>query len=313
MASEFPIPIICGPTGSGKSAVASKIAAAYSVEIVSADSRQIIKYLEIGTAKPTTQQRSICPIHMLDLIDPGERYSAFQYAKDARQAINDILSRDRLPVIVGGTGLYLRALTDGVIEIDNSDPVIRERLEREMDKVGSEVMHDRLKQLDPHQAEQIHPNNKVRVIRAIEICELAGMSKTDLIKQGNSTGSDLQFEYHCINPPRDQLYGAINERVDLMMRSGLLAEVEKLTKNGLKQRLRLSNVIGYEELLDHLEGKLSLDQAVAMIKQNSRRYAKRQVTWFKKQPGCQYYSYPEQLFNVLAKSEQYQSTDGEKS
>ena len=188
------IPVICGPTASGKTAIAVSLASSFPIEIVSADSRQIIRRLDIGTAKPTADERKAVRFHLLDLIDPGERYSAYQFIEDADATISDIVSRKRIPVIVGGTGLYLRALVDGVIEIESDNPEIRERLQKEMDTIGPEMMHRRLAQIDPAEARAIHPNNRIRVLRALEIYELTHQPKSKLMASGAYKKS--RYEYY---------------------------------------------------------------------------------------------------------------------
>ncbi len=298
---EKKIPIICGPTGSGKSAAAIELAREFPVEIVSADSRQIIKHLDIGTAKPTREERRQVEVHLLDLIEPGERYSAYRYIDDAGIAIEKVLSAGKIPVVVGGTGLYLRALTEGVVEIDSDDNSVREKLEQDMNKIGSEEMHEKLKAVDPAEAGRIHPNNKVRVIRALEIYHLTGKPKSELIAEGAYKRCDHAFEYFCLAPPRERLYERINQRVDRMMAGGLLEEVSSLLASGLENQLRKANVIGYSELLDHINGNLSLPEAVNSIKQNSRRYAKRQLTWFRKQAGCAFFEDSESLLASAGK------------
>jgi tRNA dimethylallyltransferase len=278
-----PIPIICGPTGSGKTEIAIELAKQFPVEIVSADSRQIIKHLNIGTAKPTAAQQQRVPFHLIDIIEPGERYSAFRFIDDANQAIADILQRRRIPVVVGGTGLYLRALTEGVVEIEKDDLSIRQQLEEEMERLGQHQMYDRLLQVDPLEAAKLHPKNKVRVIRALEIYYLTGKSKSEFIATESHRKSPHCFEYFCLIPQRQALYSAIDTRADRMMQHGLMDELQQLCRLGLKERIRKANVIGYNELLDHLDGKFTLSEAVGLIRQNSRRYAKRQITWFRHQ------------------------------
>lgn len=283
------IPIICGPTGSGKTAAALKLAGLYPVEVVSADSRQLIRHLNIGTDKPDPEQRRAVNFHMLDLIEPGEKYSAYRFIDEAESAIRDILKRKHIPVVVGGTGLYLRALTEGVVEIDGENEDIRTRLEQEMDKVGPEQMHDKLRAVDPVEAGQIHPHNKVRVIRALEIYYLTGVSKSELIRSGAYRKSSRRYKYFCLAPPRDELYLRINDRVERMIVAGLVDEVRLLLDKGLGQAVLKSNVIGYNETIEHLNGNLSLSEMVSSIKQNSRRYAKRQMTWFRRVPECDYF------------------------
>lgn len=300
MAEHHPtIPIICGPTASGKTGVAIELSRTIPLEIVSADSRQIIRQLDIGTAKPTAEERAAVPMHLIDIIEPGERYSAFQFIDDATAAIEDILSRNRLPVIVGGTGLYLRALTEGVVEIQEPDFEIRERLETDIAAGRAEEMYAELKKVDPLEAAKIHPNNHVRLVRALEIYYMTGKPKSELIATGAYRKAKYEFACFCLMPPREGLYAVINQRVDRMMRAGLLGELQGLIESGREEAVRKANVIGYQELLDYLAGKQSLAEAVALIKQNSRRYAKRQMTWFRHQGGITFFSSPEDMLTGL--------------
>ena len=301
MAEAVKIPIICGPTGSGKTAVAVELAGRWPLEIVSADSRQIVRRLNIGTAKPTPPQAAAVKFHLIDLIEPGERYTAFRFIDDANAAIRMILDGGKIPVVVGGTGLYLRALTEGVVEIESQEMAIRDRLEREMEAEGSSKMHERLEKIDPLSAAAIHPNNRVRIIRALEIFYLTGKSKSELAATGAYKKSEHEFEYFCLMPPRPQLYADLNARVDDMMRQGLLDEVRSLVDAGLGNAVRSANVIGYKEMLDYLDGKCSLPEAVNLLKQNTRRYAKRQVTWFRHQTEARLYSDAEGLKKDLVR------------
>jgi tRNA dimethylallyltransferase len=293
------IPIICGPTACGKTALALSLATEYPIEIVSADSRQLVKYLNIGTAKPTIEERSLVPFHLIDLIEPGERYSAFRFINDASRAIEQIIHRDHIPVIVGGTGLYLRALTDGVVETEEQDMNIRQQLEEEYNQLGAEVLHNRLSQIDPVEAVRIHPNNRVRVIRALEIFMLTGKTKSELTATGTYRKSNFDFEYFCLTPKREYLYKRINDRVDFMVGTGLIDEIRLLIDRGLKEGMRKANIIGYNEILDYLEGKLSFEEAVSFMKQSTRHYAKRQMTWFRKQKDCKYFSSEDELVKEL--------------
>ncbi len=293
------IPVICGPTASGKTGVAVALAKEFPVEIVSADSRQIIKYLDIGTAKPTPEERAQAVFHLVDSIDPGVRYSAFQFVTDANRVIDDIYTRNRIPLVVGGTGLYLRALTDGIVEIHSDDFSIREQLEQDMEKLGPQAMFERLEQIDPLEAASLHPNNKVRVIRALEIFYLTGKTRSELSATSEQHKSPYSFTYYCLSPDRELLYERINTRVDEMIAQGLLQEIQTLIDSGWKEALRRANVIGYSELLDYLEGLCTLDDAVATIKRNTRRYAKRQTTWFRHQTDCMFYKSAEELSEVL--------------
>lgn len=277
------VPILAGPTGSGKTSLAVELAREYPIEIVSADSRQIIRQLSIGTAKPTAADRQQAPTHLIDVVDLGQRYSAFQFMSDASFAILEIFGRGKLPLVVGGTGLYIKALMEGVVEIEGDDLGIRDRLEAELADQGAEVLHARLREIDPLEAAKIHPHNEVRLIRALELFELTGTPKSELIAWTKHRRPPFAFELVILNPPRDVLYERINARVDQMFADGLLREVKGLIESSQAQLLRSANVIGYNELLDHFNGNLSLAEAVHLTKQNHRRYAKRQITWFRGQ------------------------------
>ncbi|MFZ1683574.1 MAG: tRNA (adenosine(37)-N6)-dimethylallyltransferase MiaA [Candidatus Zixiibacteriota bacterium] len=293
------VPIICGPTGSGKSSVVHKLAKIRPIEVISADSRQLVRHLDIGTAKPSQSERQEVPYHLIDLIEPGERYSAFRFIGDATRTISEIRKRGHLPVIVGGTGLYLRALTEGVVEIEEPDFALREKLEKEAEEVGSEQMHARLKAIDPLEAAKIHPNNRVKIIRALEIYYLTGKTKSELTASGSYRRGQDQYAYYCLAPIRELLYDRINARVDQMIAQGWREEVSRLAQAGFSARIRAANIIGYSELLDVEEGVLSLEEALARTKQETRRYAKRQLTWFRNQTDARFFKDGKELQDFL--------------
>lgn len=299
MADDSPVIILCGPTGSGKTGIAVELASEFPIEIVSADSRQIISGLDIGTAKPTRFEREAVSFHLLDLIRPGERYTAFRFMDDANAAIAGIRARGRVPLVVGGTGFYLRALTEGIVEIAEEDLSIRDRLEAEMTELGAEAMYERLQQIDPLEAARLHPNNRVRVIRALEIFNLTGRTRSELAVTGRYRKAEYAFAYFCLAPHREELYRQIDQRVDRMVADGLLAEVEQVAATFGEESLRAANVLGYNELLDYIAGRLSFEAAIARIKQNHRRYAKRQTTWFRHQVNCRYFANRASILQAL--------------
>ncbi len=302
MAETLPIPIICGPTGSGKTAAALALCDKFPFEIVNADSRQIMRHLEVGTAKPTAEERRRAVFHLIDIIEPGETYSAMRFLTDATRVIKGITARGNRPLVVGGTGLYLRALAEGIVQMESDDIAIREELQAEFDHLGNDAMYDKLLAVDPLEAAKVHPNNIVRVMRALQIHRQTGKSKSELMATGVYQTSGYQYQFFCLQPERAVLYDSINRRVDKMLESGLEAEVRRLVNDGMAPAIRRSNVIGYNEMLDYIDGVWKLDEAVAMIKQNSRQYAKRQMTWFRHQAECQFFVEQNGLIDRLTSS-----------
>ncbi len=255
----------------------------------------MVRHLDIGTAKPSFEERQLVPHHLIDILDPGARYSAYRFIADASEAIAGILGRGRKPILVGGTGFYLRSLSDGVVEIQSEDMTVREELEGELRRLGPEKMYERLMEIDPLEAGRIHANNQVRVLRALEIFRISGKTKSELNATGVYRKSPHRYEYFCLAPNRTLLYERINGRVGAMMKAGLLQEINVLIERGHKERIRAANIIGYNELLDFIDGLVTFEEALRIIKQNTRRYAKRQMTWFRRQSGCRFYSCSEPL------------------
>lgn len=271
---------VCGPTASGKTAYAIKTALEYGGEIVSCDSMQIYKYMNIGTAKATEEERALIPHHMIDFVDPWTDYSVAEFVKDARCAIDDILSRGKLPVLCGGTGLYIDSVINNIdYPEEERDDEYREQLYKIVEEKGNEFVHQMLKEVDFEAAEKIHPNNVKRVIRALEICKTSGMTKTEADRLSIKTPL-YDAEIVGLTMDRERLYERINRRVDIMMEQGLCQEVEALLKMEVPRKSTAMQAIGYKELIGYLEGKCSLLEAVEKIKLESRRYAKRQMTWF---------------------------------
>ncbi len=293
-------PIICGPTASGKTSVVYHLSEMFDIELVSVDSRQIYKYLDIGTGKPNQADREKVVHHLIDIIEPGVRYSSYQFLLDADRIIGDIIRRGKVPILVGGTGFYMTALIDGVVRIEQEDKAIRLRLEQELMEKGSGHLHQRLEQIDPEDAKVVHPNNYVRLIRALEIYELTGKTRTELKRENKQECSQYKFMCYALLPERDWLYRTINMRVDQMIEDGWVDEVKELVESGWELKIRRSNVIGYSELIDHLKGAVSLESVIESIKQNTRQYAKRQYTWFRNQLEAEAYSNAEALIEAVS-------------
>ena len=273
---------VAGPTASGKSALGMALAEALRGEIVCMDSMQVYKRMDIGTAKPTREERSRIPHHLVDILEPWEPYTVARYAQDARRAIEGILERGNVPVLVGGTGFYLRALTHGLnLGGVRSDPDVRRQLKAmAADAEGKRKLHDRLRAVDPVSAERLHENDVTRVSRALEVYELTGIP---LSKQEQPV-FESPFDFCILGTAmeRGALYARINARADEMMRLGLLNEVKALLDGGVPPQAQAMQGIGYKELVSVMTEKRPLSDAVSEVKRNSRRYAKRQLTWFRR-------------------------------
>ena len=273
---------VVGATASGKSALGMELAETLSGEIVCMDSMQIYRRMNIGTAKPTVDERARIPHHLVDILEPWERYTVAQYAQDAKRAITEIAGRGKVPVLVGGTGFYLQALTQGLhLGGVESDHAVRDRLKASaQDEEGRKRLHDRLKAVDPDTAARLHPNDLARVSRALEVYELTGVP----ISAQEQPPFENPFEF-CIfgtTMERSVLYRRIDARVDRMMADGLLGEVESLLREGLPPESQAMQGIGYKELVPVLTENRPLADAVVSVKLNSRHYAKRQLTWFRR-------------------------------
>lgn len=279
---KIPLLVICGPTASGKTAVAVELAKIYSGEVISADSMQIYKELSISTAKPTEAEMLGIPHHMTDFLSPDEPFSVADYVKMARECITDVHNRGKLPVIAGGTGLYINSLIDNItFDHISSDNSMRADLEREAREMGAEHMHKRLEALDPAAAAAIHQNNVIRVIRAIEMYMLTGRTGEDNRAESRLKPSPYDvcmIGLTCFD--RQVLYDRINRRVDQMVKDGLVDEVRRVYE--AYDTWTAFNAIGYKELIPYIKGECSLEEAIGKIKQETRRYAKRQLTWFRR-------------------------------
>ncbi|MFH1007727.1 MAG: tRNA (adenosine(37)-N6)-dimethylallyltransferase MiaA [Candidatus Latescibacterota bacterium] len=291
MKNNQPVLVIVGPTGVGKTGFSLELVERLGGEIVSADARQAVRLMDIGTAKPSLSDRERVPHHLLDIVDPDEKLTAGEYARQAVQAIQRIRDRGKTPVVVGGSGLYIRALTEGLFEEspwngkwaeeghESPSGGIRKRLESRAALEGSAGLHGELKRVDPRAAVRIHPNDLQRILRALLVFEMTGHPISDL-QGARQAGFEPRMVGLALD--REALYRRIDIRVDAMIRDGLVVEVRGLLKSGYGPELNALASVGYQEVLPYLEGRESLGDTIEAIKRNTRRYAKRQMTWFRR-------------------------------
>ena len=289
--TKIPLIVVAGPTASGKTSLAIDIAKTLDGEIVCADSMQIYKYMDIGTAKATKEEQAQCPHHLMDIVEPDCEFSVADYTELAHKTISDIVSRGKAPIMCGGTGLYIDSVVNDVEfgEFEN-DYTLRRELEELAKKEGSQRLIDMLSEFDPLSAKKLHPNNLKRIIRAIEFYKVSGIPISEhqhMTKLKESRYNAVEF---IIDRERYELYDRINRRVDIMMDEGLTDEVKTLMDRGYSPELNSMQGIGYKELIAYFNGKSTLDEAVDAIKQNSRRYAKRQLTWFRRNENIHWLS-----------------------
>jgi tRNA dimethylallyltransferase len=291
--------VIVGPTASGKTAFGIALARELGGEIVSADSQQVYRELEIGTAKPAAEERAAVPHHLIDFAEPTEVLSAGRYARLADEQIAAICARGRLPIVVGGTGLWVRALLFGIAEIPPADAELRARLEALAEREGRRALHARLAAVDPESAAAIPPGNAVRVIRALEIYELTGEKPSVVRARHGFAKLRYRARVFGISPPREALYRRIDQRARAMFESGLIEEVKGLVARGLRDAPALK-ALGYPQALAVVEGRVSVEEAIAATAQASRHYAKRQLTWFRADPLVQWLEWPPDALALAA-------------
>ena len=274
--------VICGPTASGKTALSIKLAKEINGEIISSDSMQIYKDMDIGTAKPSEEEMQGIPHHLIGFIEPNQRYSVAEFKKIAEEKIEEILAKGKTPIIVGGTGLYVDSLIYG-IEYQNIefDEKYRNELEERVEKEGLEKLYEEAKKIDPQAIEKISINDKKRILRILEIYKATGKNKTE--QEIESRKNEVKYDYKvfAINWEREVLYERINKRVDTMIQQGLIQEVQNLLKK-YKEFPTAMQGLGYKEVVEYLQGITTYEEMVEKIKMETRRYAKRQITWFKK-------------------------------
>lgn len=280
MEKQFVV-VICGPTASGKTALSVELAKELDAEIISADSMQIYKGMDIATAKPSISERDGIPHHLMDFLDPCEAFSVADYVRLAREKISDIAARGRLPMIVGGTGLYISSLINNIqFEESECDYAYREQLRQLAAEKGNGYLMDMLKEIDPETAASLHENNQSRVIRALEVYKVTGKTMSQTQRESRAEPSPYESCMIALDYERSQLYDRINKRVDIMLEGGLLEEAREFYSR--EDYPTAAQAIGYKELLPYLKGSEELDTCVERLKQETRKYAKRQLTWFRK-------------------------------
>jgi tRNA dimethylallyltransferase len=293
--------VICGPTASGKSDLALRLAHSLDGEIINADSMQVYCGMNIGTAKPAPEQQNGIPHHLIDIVRPDQAFSAADFAKAADTAIRDIVGRGKRPIVVGGTGLYIRSLLKGLVDSPGeTSGKIRQQIRAEAQERGNQAMFEELHRVDPELAGRIHPNNLVRIIRALEVFRTTGIPLSRYQQAHAFSGQCYRSLQIGIDVERPLLYSRIDERVNRMMAQGLLQEVQQLLSAGYGSELKAMRAIGYKELTAHIAGEYNLDEAIRLIKRDTRHYAKRQLTWFNADQDILWLEYPSK-FDTISK------------
>lgn len=291
--------VILGPTGVGKSALSLELAKRLNAEIVMADSQSVLRGFDIGTAKPSLEERAEVPHHLLDVADFGEAFDASRYAELADCAIADIAARGKLPLISGGTGLYLKALLHGFMEAPSRDEDFRRALEKRIEEEGLPAVYLELQSLDPERASEIHPNDAVRIIRALEICHCSGAKPSELAKKHRFEGSKYEALKIGLKLPREELYQRIDHRVLTMLNQGWVEEVRGLLRKGHDLLNCRTQTIGYPTLARLVNGEIFVNDAIAEIQRETRQFAKRQLAWFRSDPEIHWF-HPQDREAILA-------------
>ncbi len=278
-----PLVVLTGPTAVGKTAISIEFAKKVRGEIISADSMQVYKGMDIGSAKIRKEEMDGVPHYLLDILEPEEPFNVMLFQRIAKKAIEEIYGRGHIPILTGGTGFYIQSVLYDIAFTEETDTSVRERLEQEVREKGAEYLHEKLARVDPATAENIHANNVKRVIRALEFYELNGYPLSEHNEIERQRKSPYLFRYYVLNEPREILYRRIEARVDRMLEEGLVAEVEVLKKKGYTRDMVSMQGLGYKEILDYLTGDCTLEDAIDKIKKETRHFAKRQLTWFRRE------------------------------
>lgn len=286
--------ILTGPTAVGKTKLSIQLAKAAGGEIISADSMQVYRHMDIGSAKVTKEEMEGIPHYLIDVLEPTEEFNVVIFQKMAKEALDEIYSHGNIPIVVGGTGFYIQALLYDIdFKEEDGHRDLRKELEALAAEKGAEYLHEMLMQIDPDAAASIHANNLKRVIRAIEYYRQTGERISAHNRKEREKASPYQFLYYVVNTDRDILYDRINQRIDQMLSDGLIEEVKKLAAGGCTSDLVSMQGLGYKEILSYLQGRISLDEAIYILKRDTRHFAKRQLTWFKRERDVRWLNLPE--------------------
>ena len=289
-----PLIILTGPTAVGKTKLSIKLAKAVNGEIISADSMQVYHYMDIGSAKILPEEMEGVPHHLVDCLDPDEEFNVVRFQQMAKEAIEDIYARNRIPILVGGTGFYIQAVTGDIDFTEcGEDNSYRKELEQMAKEQGAEVLHNMLAKVDPESAIAIHANNTKRVIRALEYYQQTGEPISQHNKQQREKESPYNLAYFVLNDERSHLYARIDARIDEMLKEGLVDEVKRLQQMGYHKGMVSMQGLGYKEILSYLDGTWSLEEAVYVLKRDTRHFAKRQITWFKREKNVEWFYKPD--------------------
>jgi tRNA dimethylallyltransferase len=309
ISSKPPVLVICGPTGIGKTAAAIAAAETFGGEVISADSMQVYRFMDIGTAKPTAEERARAPHHLIDVVDPDDDFDAARFSQAAREIALAMDRRGAVPIVAGGTGLYIKAMLRGLFRAKPPDPLTRQRFRQEAAEVGSEVLHRRLAVIDAQAAGRIHPHDTFRIIRALETATATGEPITDHHRRHGFRESPFRVLKIGLDMDRQALYDRIDRRVDAMIDAGLLDEVRGLLSRGYGGDLKSMKSLGYRHMVAFTSGRLTWEEAVRTMKRDTRRFAKRQLTWFRADKEI-VWSAPEKIRAVFPKIEAFLRKNG---
>lgn len=273
--------IVCGPTGIGKTSITIKLAKAFNGQIISADSMQIYRYMDIGTAKPTPEEVSEIEHHIVDIVDPDEDFDAAKFAAAADKTIQKFVESGITPFVAGGTGLYIKSLVDGLFRAIPANQEVMSRLSCEIEEKGAAELYERLQKCDPEAAKKIHINDSFRIVRALEVFETTGKTISSYHAEHNFADRKYRVLKIGLQMERELLYDRINRRIDMMLEEGLLEEVNMLMKKGYSPSLKAMKSLGYRHMVEYINGEKDWEEAVRTLKRDTRRYAKRQLTWFR--------------------------------